>query len=247
MGVFSDVTERRNTEHALHQAKEDAERANRSKSEFLSRMSHELRTPLNAILGFAQLLEMSKLSNRDQDSAKQILRAGRHLLELINEVLDIARIESGRLSLSIENVAPLEAIQETVALVESQALKNKIQLYIEAGPTWRCYIAADRQRFKQVILNLLSNAVKYNRQGGSVRISAEAGEGALRVSVADSGAGIAPDKLELLFSPFERLGAERGSVEGTGIGLALSKAAGGGDVRPDWGSQRSRPRGHVLD
>jgi signal transduction histidine kinase/ActR/RegA family two-component response regulator len=223
VGVFNDVTERRKTENALKHAKEDAERANRAKSEFLSRMSHELRTPLNAILGFAQLLEMGRLSERHQDSVEQILKAGRHLLELINEVLDVARIESGRLSISIERVAPLEAVQETVTLVESQASKEKIQLYIEAGPAWRSHILTDRQRFKQIILNLISNAVKYNRRGGSVSISAEARDTHLRLSVTDNGPGIAKEKLALLFSPFERLGAERGAVEGTGIGLALSK------------------------
>ncbi len=223
VGVFSDVTERRKTADALSQAKEEAERANRAKSEFLSRMSHELRTPLNAILGFAQLLQMARLADNNQDSVEQILRGGRHLLDLINEVLDIARIESGHLSLSLERFAASDAVQEAVTLVEPQAAKQKIQLYIEAGPAWRLHVNADRQRFKQVFLNLLSNAVKYNRECGSVRIAAETRESCLRVSVTDTGPGIAPEKIGLLFSPFERLGAEHGGVEGTGIGLALSK------------------------
>jgi len=186
-------------------------------------MSHELRTPLNAILGFAQLLQTAQLADRHQDSIQQILRAGRHLFDLINEVLDVARIEAGRLSLSIEPVAPLEAVQETVALIESQASKAKLQVYIEAGAAWRSHIMADRQRFKQIVLNLLSNAVKYNQTGGSVRISSDTREGRLRIGVADTGPGIPKEKRDLLFRPFERLGAERGAVEGTGIGLALSK------------------------
>jgi CheY-like chemotaxis protein len=154
---------------------------------------------------------------------EQILKGGRHLLSLINEVLDIARIESGRLSLEIERLSANDVVQEAVLLVEPQAAKQKIQLYIEAGSAWRLHISADRQRFKQVVLNIVSNAVKYNREGGSVRISVEAREQYLRLSVADTGPGIPADKIGLLFSPFERLGAEHAGVEGSGIGLALSK------------------------
>ena len=223
VGIFSDVTKRKDAEEALKHAKEEAERANQAKSEFLSRMSHELRTPLNAILGFAQLLDMARLAEQDKDSIQQILKAGRHLLGLINEVLDVARIESGRLTFSIEEVPAQEIVQETMSLIETQAAQRKIQLYLEAGPAWRSRVMADRQRLRQVLLNLMSNAVKYNQQGGSVRISAEAQATHLRVNVADTGPGIAPDKLNLLFSPFERLGAEHSAVEGTGIGLALSK------------------------
>ena len=223
VGVFIDISGHRHTEDALNRAKEEAERANRAKSEFLSRMSHELRTPLNAILGFAQLLSMARLPEHHQDSVEQILKGGRHLLALINEVLDIARIESGRLSLALERLSANDVVQEAVTLVEPQAAKQKIQLYIEAGSAWRLHISADRQRFKQVVLNIISNAVKYNREGGSVRISVEAREKFLRLSVADTGPGIPADKIGLLFSPFERLGAEHAGVEGTGIGLALSK------------------------
>ena len=211
------------TEQTLYKAKEDAERANRAKSAFLSRMSHELRTPLNAILGFAQLLQRAKLPDPDQDSVEQILKAGRHLLGLINEVLDISRIESGRLSLKLERLSPLEIVQETTTLIEPQAARQTVQVYTEAGPAWRLHIVNDRQRFKQVLLNLISNAVKYNRDGGSVRISAEARAGWLRLNVADTGPGISKEKISRLFSPFERLGAETSGVEGTGIGLALSK------------------------
>jgi len=221
--ILADVTESGSSQQALHQAKEDAERANRAKSEFLSRMSHELRTPLNAILGFAQLLQRAQLVDPHSDSVEQILKAGRHLLVLINEVLDVARIESGRLSLALERLSPLDVVQETVTLIEPQAAKQKIQLYTEAGAAWRMHITADRQRFKQVLLNLISNAIKYNNPGGSVRISADAHAGWLRLNVADTGPGISKDKLSRLFSPFERLGAETSGVEGTGIGLALSK------------------------
>jgi len=223
VGILREANERNSVEEALNRAKEAAERANQAKSEFLSRMSHELRTPLNAILGFAQLLDMARLPGQDHDSIQQILKAGQHLLELINEVLDVARIESGRLTLSLEQVVALEIVQETVALIESQSAKRNIQLYIEAGPSWRSPITVDRQRFKQVLLNLLSNAVKYNRDGGSVHISTEVRDGHQRLSVTDTGEGIAKEQFSLLFNPFERLGAEHRGVEGTGIGLALSK------------------------
>ena len=223
VGILREANERNSVEEALNRAKEAAERANQAKSEFLSRMSHELRTPLNAILGFAQLLDMARLPGQDHDSIQQILKAGQHLLELINEVLDVARIESGRLTLSPEQVVALEIVQETVALIESQAAKRNIQLYIEAGPSWRSPIRVDRQRFKQVLLNLLSNAVKYNRDGGSVHISTEVRDGHQRLSVTDTGEGIPKEQFSLLFNPFERLGAEHRGVEGTGIGLALSK------------------------
>lgn len=223
VGILRQANERNSVEEALSRAKEAAERANQAKSEFLSRMSHELRTPLNAILGFAQLLDMAPLPGQDHDSIQQILKAGQHLLELINEVLDVARIESGRLTLSLEQVVALEIVQETVALIESQAAKRNIQLYIEAGPSWRSPIKVDRQRFKQVLLNLLSNAVKYNRDSGSVHISTEVRDGHQRLSVTDTGEGIPKEQFSLLFNPFERLGAEHRGVEGTGIGLALSK------------------------
>jgi len=213
-------------------------------------MSHELRTPLNAILGFGQLLEMDALDAKQREGVEHILKGGRHLLNLINEVLDIARIESELLSLSLEPVCAGEVIRESLNLVQHMAAQQKIAFHLELGGTDEQYVRADRQRLKQVILNLLSNAIKYNRDGGSVTVSCEAvnfppspdeggadfsalregpgeapGEAPkhLRIQVRDTGAGIGADNLEKLFTPFERLGAEQSAIEGTGLGLSVSK------------------------
>jgi PAS domain S-box-containing protein len=202
----------------------EAGRANHAKSEFLSRMSHELRTPLNAVLGFAQLLEIDSLTAGQGDSVDHILRGGRHLLGLIDEVLDISRIEAGHLSISLEPVLLGEVIQETFELIQPVAATWKVRLDGELPEAGDCYVLADRQRLKQVLLNFLSNAVKFNRSGGMVRISVEEAPGArLRVKVSDTGPGIAPRLMGRLFTPFDRLGAETRGVEGTGLGLALSK------------------------
>lgn len=202
-----------------------ADQANKAKSEFLSRMSHELRTPLNAILGFAQLLGISSLSDNDRESVDQISKAGQHLLGLINEVLDIARIEAGRIDLSIESLDPLEIVRESLDLIRPLASQSGIQLLFSQPPLEdQQLVKADRQRLKQVLINLLSNAVKYNTKAGSVRVWLESPMiGYLRVNVTDTGIGIIEAKLEQLFMPFERLGAEQSRVEGTGIGLALTK------------------------
>ena len=218
------VTERLEAEEAAGMAKEEAERANRAKSEFLSRMSHELRTPLNAILGFGQLLEMDSLEEEHAESVQQILKGGRHLLELINEVLDIARIESGRLTMSVEPIVLADVLRESLDLIRPLAADQQIQL--NTGDSWPTdgYVKADRQRLKQVLLNLLSNAVKYNRSGGAVTVRCLKADGAgLRVEVSDDGPGIRPEFMERLFIPFDRLGAEATEVEGTGLGLSLSK------------------------
>ncbi len=198
-----------------------AEKANLAKSEFLSRMSHELRTPLNAILGFAQLLEMGGLDEEQHESVTQILRGGKHLLELVNEVLDIARIESGRLSVSLEPVAVDEVIRECLDMVRHTAELRGVELVHEAAPD-TLVVMADRQRLKQVILNLCSNAVKYNREDGVLAVSAGIVDSEVCIDVTDTGPGIAPDKLDRLFTPFDRLGAELTDVEGVGLGLALS-------------------------
>jgi len=222
--VSRDVTGQAALEEDLRQAKQAAEQANQAKSEYLSRMSHELRTPLNAILGFAQLLEMDELAGEQRDSLRHILAAAEHLLGLINEVLDIAAIEAGRLPLSPEPVAVAKIVAEAVELIRPLADQDGVLL--NDRPAERCgaYVHADQQRMKQILFNLLSNAVKYNREGGSVHLACKyvAGE-RLRISVTDTGPGIAPEPLERLFVEFERLGSERTSVEGTGLGLPVSK------------------------
>ncbi len=237
--ISREINERKQTEVALHKAKEEAERANSAKSEFLSRMSHELRTPMNAILGFAQLLELDNLTANQREGVTHILKGGRHLLALINEVLDIARIESGRLSLSPEPVRVSEVLQETLDLVKPLAAEKGVLLSGADLASCNYYVQADRQRLRQVFLNLLSNAVKYNRPGGTVSLGCAevsgvpesvSGEPAqqtalnrLRLVVVDTGQGIARERFDRLFSPFDRLGAENTAVEGTGLGLALSK------------------------
>jgi PAS domain S-box-containing protein len=204
-------------------AEVEAGRANRAKSDFLSRMSHELRTPLNGILGFAQLLEMEARQPDQQESVEQILKAGRHLLGLINEVLDISRIEAGRLQLSLEPVPVGETIRRAVAVVRPLAADQAIEIRAEIADDGQ-HVLADRQRLQQVLLNLLSNAVKYNRRAGTVTVStAPAPEERLQIRVTDTGLGISPDKLHRLFTPFDRLGADVTGAEGTGLGLALSK------------------------
>lgn len=198
--------------------------ANGAKSEFLSRMSHELRTPLNAILGFAQVLELSARDEDQVQSIQQILKGGRHLLNLIDEVLDIARIDSGKLGISIEAVRVRDVVRETIDLIRPLAERRGIRLEDRVEAANGAHVRADRQRMKQVFLNLASNAVKYNRDGGSVTFScARTERGKLEVQVADTGRGIAPEHLDRVFTPFDRLGAELTEVEGTGIGLSLSK------------------------
>ncbi len=222
--VDARTAELRDTLADLETARTQAENANRSKSEFLSRMSHELRTPLNAVLGFAQLLELDELTDRQEASVAQIAKGGRHLLDLINEVLDVSRIETGNLGLSCEPVLPSEVVSDVLDLVRPLALDRSITLTTNLRHADE-HVLADRQRLRQVLLNLLSNAVKYNRVGGSVSVgSADAPDaGKLRITVTDTGPGIAAEQRALLFEPFERLGAEHTNVEGTGVGLALSR------------------------
>ena len=208
----------------LSAARAEADRANAAKSEFLSRMSHELRTPLNAILGFGQLLEMDDLDTRQRESVEQILKAGRHLLDLINEVLEISRIEAGVLTISMEPVHAATAVSDAVELGRPLATAAGLALSADYEVAGDRYVCADQQRLKQVLLNLISNAVKYNREGGTIAVSfAEGAEGRLRIVVSDTGCGMSPEQLDRLFDPFDRLGAEQTDVEGTGLGLALSK------------------------
>jgi signal transduction histidine kinase/ActR/RegA family two-component response regulator len=208
----------------LDAARSAAETANHSKSEFLSRMSHELRTPLNAVLGFAQLLEIQDLESDQRDSVTQIVKGGRHLLELINEVLDIARIETGNLALSSEPVLPNDVVSDVIDLIRPLAIERTITITTNLRAAGNSYVHADRQRLRQVLLNLLSNAVKYNRIGGTIAVGCDQSDAEhLRITVTDTGPGIAPDLHAKLFQPFERLGAEQTNVEGTGVGLALSR------------------------
>jgi signal transduction histidine kinase/ActR/RegA family two-component response regulator len=208
----------------LAAAQQEAERANRAKSEFLSRMSHELRTPLNSILGFGQLLQLDGIDERHQESVDQILRAGRHLLQMIDEVLDIARVETGELRMSPEPVEACELVEESIALVAPLAQQRSIQVVTDFRDCAAAHVLADRQRLKQILLNLFSNAIKYNREAGEIRCSLRSDDGErLAIDVSDTGAGMSREQLARIFEPFERLGAEHGNVEGTGLGLALSR------------------------
>jgi signal transduction histidine kinase/CheY-like chemotaxis protein len=204
-------------------ARLEAEQANQAKSEFLSRMSHELRTPLNAVLGFGQLLGMGELDEAKAESVDQILKGGRHLLALINEVLDIARIEAGKLQLSLEPVEICDTISEALDFLRPLAAEHDIEISVDRR-TGEDHVVADRQRLSQVLLNFLSNAIKYNVPGGSVRIGVKhTAEGMTRIEVTDTGNGISDQGLARLFTPFDRLGADERQIEGTGLGLALSK------------------------
>jgi PAS domain S-box-containing protein len=234
-GVFAaarDVTERKRFERTLQEnnvelerAKAAAEKANLAKSDFLSSMSHELRSPLNAILGFAQLINSDSPPPTPAQTASidQILHAGWYLLELINEILDLAQIESGKLALSREPTSLAEVMLECQAMIEPQGQQRGIKMtFPQSGLPY--FVDADRTRLKQVLINLLSNAIKYNQANGTVVVDCTAGApGRLRVSVRDSGAGLSPDMLTQLFQPFNRLGRETSREEGTGIGLVMSK------------------------
>jgi signal transduction histidine kinase/CheY-like chemotaxis protein len=230
--VARDVTERKRLDQALQETNVEyerataaAEKANLAKSDFLSSMSHELRSPLNAILGFAQLMSSDSPppTPAQMESIDQILHAGWYLLDLINEILDLAQIESGRLALSLEPTSLAEVMLECQAMVEPQGQKRGIRMTFPQFDI-PCFVSADRTRLKQVLINLLSNAVKYNRPDGTVVVDYTASSpDRIRVSVKDTGAGLPPDMLGQLFQPFNRLGQERTKEEGTGIGLVMSK------------------------
>jgi PAS domain S-box-containing protein len=207
----------------LQVAKIAADAASDAKSEFLSRMSHELRTPLNAILGFGQLLEMENLEPGDQESVEHILKSGRHLLALINEVLDIARVEAGRMDLNIESVRVGEVLAQSVDLIQTLASDRQVHLEANGALDSELYAWADPQRLNQILINLLSNAVKYNQQGGQIEVFSQMRADRVRMGIRDTGLGIAPEHLSKLFTPFERLDAAQTNIEGTGLGLALSK------------------------
>ncbi|HEY8095490.1 MAG TPA: PAS domain S-box protein [Methylobacter sp.] len=222
VGILRDISERKQYEQAIIAARDEAELANNAKSEFLSSMSHELRTPMNAILGFGQLLEIDDGLNEDQaDCVDEMLKAGRHLLELINEVLDLSKIESGNINLSLEPLSCSELVGECLALVRPIAQIQGITINDETIGSY--LIRADRTRLKQVLLNLLSNAIKYNRPQGEVSVQVIAQRGFVRMSVSDTGYGIPAARQQEVFQPFSRLGAEDSDVEGTGIGLTISR------------------------
>jgi PAS domain S-box-containing protein len=218
-----DISDRKLAEAVVRRTTEAAERANEAKSEFLSRMSHELRTPLHSILGFSELLARESLGPQLRDGLGLITKSGRHLLELINEVLDISAIERGELRLSLEPVDVQEIVAEALEMLAPLADAGSISLRVPDREGLDCHVLADHQRLKQVLLNLLSNAVKYNRPGGHVEVTCSSGDGVVRIAVADSGIGIAPENHRRLFAAFERLGAEMTDVEGTGLGLTLTK------------------------
>ncbi len=224
-GTLQDVTGARAVERELREQTDRAEQANQAKSEFMSRMSHELRTPLNAISGFTQLLQMDDLNLRQAESVGFVLDAAGHLLALVNDLLDLSRVEAGQLKVSPESVALADAVRDALSLIAPLASDADVTIETDlSGLHDDAHVYADAQRLKQVLLNVLSNAIKYNRTGGRVQISFETPEsGRVRTSIADTGIGIQPEHMAQLFEPFERLGAEQTAVEGTGLGLALSK------------------------
>jgi signal transduction histidine kinase/ActR/RegA family two-component response regulator len=223
--IGADNSQRKRIEENLHEAMAAADKANRAKTDFLSSMSHELRTPLNAILGFAQLMDSGSPAPTptQKRSLEQILKAGWYLLDLINEVLDLALIESGKVTLSREPVYLADVIMECRAMIEPQAQQRGITMTF---PTFEIpyFVSADRTRVKQVLINLLFNAIKYNRPAGNVAVECTlSGPGRIRIGVRDTGGGLTPRQLEQLFQPFNRLGKETGAEEGTGIGLVVAK------------------------
>ncbi|HET8937554.1 MAG TPA: PAS domain S-box protein [Polyangiales bacterium] len=222
-----DLTDDERRAQELHEARAAAEAASSAKSEFLSSMSHELRTPLNAILGFAQLMQRDRkepLSERHQDRIAKVLHGGEHLLRLIDDVLDLARIEAGKLSLYLENVSVNDVLLEVSDILQPIAARQNVELIVEGDAARSAVVAADRTRFAQILMNLGSNAIKYNRPKGRVTLTAHLLDNArVRVSVVDTGMGIPTNKQHLLFQPFQRAGQETGAIEGTGIGLVTTK------------------------
>lgn len=225
INLYRQLSEQQRFTEELKAARDLAESSSKAKTEFLSSMSHELRTPLNAILGFAQLLGNGKqpLNERQQRHTEQILRSGQHLLNLINEVLDLARIESGHTKVSLESIKLQEVIDDSLEIVRALAVNQNVSLQVHFDKGQDCFVLADYTRLKQILINLLSNAIKYNRAGGSVILACELDAETVHISVSDTGIGISAEQIDMLFEPFNRLGAEHGSIDGAGVGLALTR------------------------
>jgi PAS domain S-box-containing protein len=228
-GISLDITDRKKAISEIVGARNEAEKANQAKSEFLSRMSHELRTPMNSILGFAQLLQLGDLNQRQKAGVGHILNSGKHLLNLINEVLDIARIESGKVHVLHEPIQVQDIVVEMMDIVHPAIVKQKQTIEFIQSPVNQLFVIADRQRLRQVLLNLTNNAIKYNCPNGKVTIKTAMGTNGpeeasvVKISITDMGLGISADDLRKLFKPFERIGAEKTETEGTGLGLAVVK------------------------
>ncbi len=224
-----DITDRKHAEEAIQIAQQEAEKANLAKSEFLSRMSHELRTPMNSVLGFAQLLAMGELNTGQRNGVNHILQSGKHLLDLINQVLDISRIEAGRITIKIEPVQLNDVFHEMMDIMNPMAVSHQIRFNLIDSPVNNLFVNTDSQSFKQIMLNLLSNAIKYNKVGGTVKINTEIktdknnDSPIIRISITDNGIGIKQEYIHKLFMPFERIGSEMSEIEGTGLGLAVVK------------------------
>ena len=225
-GAVQDITELHRAQQQLRQAKDEAERASAAKSQFLSQMSHELRTPLNAILGFGQVLgsdTRQPLAPAQQTQLAEMMHGARHLLDLINGLLDLGRIEAGRLEVTLRPLSAQAIVEEALGLIQPLAERQRVRLPAHWSAPAGLAVLADHTRLLQVLLNLLGNAIKYNRPGGEVAVLWQCDGALLRLGVRDQGAGLRPEEQSRLFQPFERLGAEGSGIEGTGIGLALSR------------------------
>ena len=223
IGTHTDITAIKQAQ-ALRQERDRAETADRAKTELLSRVSHELRTPLNAVLGFAQLLDQAAaLGERHQAWLTQILASGQHLLELVDDVLDLSSAQSGEMSLAWADFDPLDVAADSWAMLAAQAAKTGVQLTLDAARDPGLQVRADRRRLTQVMSNLLSNAIKYNHPGGSIVVRAVRQAHEVQIIVADSGQGMSAAQLTRIFKPFERLGAQHSAVQGSGLGLALAQ------------------------